>query len=130
MHIRTNRIGLLSIHASAPVVNGTASDAELEFTVRIDRVATGNPLLDPELHALIHQLTSGTLTFQGERDGDVYAGQAQAGSIVVPLRLSATGQTTLELNGRSQFQDLQVPLPGMGHIKQLTVDIDGRIHLA
>ena len=39
MHVRTNRIGLLTIHASAPVVDGEVSDSDLHFTVRIDQVA-------------------------------------------------------------------------------------------
>ena len=130
MQVRTSRIGLLSIHATAPVVGGTVSGTRLEFTVRIDAVNTGNPLIDPELHALIHQLTKGTLEFQGEREGDLYSGKAQAGDIVVPLDLHATGDGPLEIKGTSQFTDLHLPLPGMGHIKHLEVDIDGRLHLA
>lgn len=131
MHIRTNRLGLLAIHATAPVVNGTVSDTDLHFTVRIDQVDTGNPLLDPELHALIHELTSGELTFTGRRDGEVYSGQAQAGNIVVPLALSAAdGAGMLQVEGNSSFSDVHVPLPGLGHIRHLEVDIDGRLHLA
>lgn len=129
MQVRTSRIGLLSIHATAPVLAGEVSDARLEFTVRIDAVNTGNPLIDPELHALIRQLTSGTLTFAGDRQGDLYAGQAKAGDIVVPLDLRASGDGPIEVNGTSQFTDLHLPLPGMGHIKHLEVDIDGRLHL-
>lgn len=131
MHIRTNRIGLLTIHATAPVVDGTVSDSDLRFSVRIDHVDTGNPLLDPELHALIHQLTSGVLTFTGQRAGDVFSGRAQAGEIVVPLDLSAaTDAGALKVAGNSTFQDIHVPLPGLGHIRHLEVDIDGHLHLA
>lgn len=131
MHISTNRIGLLSIHASAPVVDGVVSDSQLSFTVRIDAVNTGNPLLDPELHALIHQLTSGTLQFTGSRQGDLYTGTAQAGDIRIPLDLAAdTQHTVMDVRGTSTFSDVHVPLPGLGHIKHLQVDIDGRLHLA
>jgi hypothetical protein len=131
MHIRTNRIGLLSIHATAPVVAGVLSEQELEFTVRIDRVATGNPLLDPELHALIHQITSGTLVFRGRRSGEVFSGSAKAGDITVPLDLATdVSGEGLSLRGRSQFSDVRVPLPGLSHIRHLEVDIDGRIYLA
>ncbi len=132
MHIRTNRIGLLSIHASAPVVGGRLSASDLEFTVRIDKVATGNPLLDPELHALIHQITQGTLTFSGTRDGDTFSGRATAGNIEVPLDLkrTETSDGALEVRGTSRFSDIHVPLPGLGHIKHLEVDIDGHLHLA
>lgn len=130
MQVRTSRIGLLSIHATAPVVGGKLTEATLEFTVSIESVNTGNPLLDPELHALIHELTGGTLTFQGARKGDLFSGKAQAGQIVVPLDLHATGDSPLEVNGTSQFTNLHLPLPGMGHIKHVEVDIDGRLHLA
>ena len=131
MHIRTNRIGLLTIHATAPVVDGTITEEALSFTVRIDHVDTGNPLLDPELHALIHQLTTGVLTFTGQRAGDVFSGQAQAGEIVVPLDLSAAPDSgALRVEGTSRFQDIHVPLPGLGHIRHLQVDIDGTLHLS
>lgn len=130
VQIRTSRIGLLTIHAVAPVVDGEVSDAELSFTVRIDEVSTGNPLLDPELHALIHEITSGTLQFVGQRAGEVYAGTASAGDITVPLSLALDPeQTTAQVRGSSTFSNLHVPLPGMGHIKHLQVDIDGHLHL-
>lgn len=132
MHVRTNRLGLLTIHATAPVVDGAVSDTTLTFTVRIDQVATGNPLLDPELHALIREITRGTLTFSGEHNEGVYEGHATAGSITVPLSLSTSGSNggPLEVSGTSQFSDVHVPLPGLGHIKHLVIDIDGRLHVA
>lgn len=130
MRIRTSRIGPLTFTASAPIVDGTVSDSELTFTVRIDEVATGNPLLDPELHALIHRLTSGTLTFSGRRQGHSFRGQASAGDITIPLDLSAdAGDAAMEVVGSSTFHDLHVPLPGMGHIEHLEVDIDGHLFL-
>ena len=132
MNIRTNRIGLLTIHASAPVVSGQISDSHLDFTVRIDQVATGNPLLDPELHALIHQLTSGVLSFSGTRRGDTFSGHASAGNIEVPLDLvrGETPDGALIVTGKSQFTDVHVPLPGLGHIRHLEVEIDGSLRLA
>ncbi len=131
MNVRTNRLGLISIHATAPVVDGEVSDSALTFTVKIDQVATGNPLLDPELHALIREITRGILTFSGERNGDAFDGHATAGTIVVPLTLTTTGSADgpLEVSGSSQFSDVHVPLPGLGHIKHLVVDIDGSLHV-
>ncbi len=131
MRIRTNRIGLLTIHATAPVVEGTLSGTEIEFTVSIDHVDTGNPLLDPELHALIRQITSGTLVFRGSKTGDTFSGSASAGNLTIPLDLTAgaQGEAAMDLQGRSRFSDVHVPLPGLGHIRHLEVDIDGRLHL-
>ncbi|MEZ5186952.1 MAG: hypothetical protein R2720_14510 [Candidatus Nanopelagicales bacterium] len=132
MNIRTNRIGLVTIQATAPVVDGRISDSHLEFTVRIDQVVTGNPLLDPELHALIHQLTNGTLLFAGTRRGDTFSGSASAGTIEVPLDLvgSRSSDGAVEVVGKSQFSDVHIPLPGLGHIHHLEVDIDGNLRLA
>jgi hypothetical protein len=131
MRIRTNRIGPLSIRATAPVLEGTLSDTDIEFTVSIDHVDTGNPLLDPELHALIRQITSGTLVFRGRKSGDTFSGSASAGNITIPLDLKAGGEdaAAVDLQGRSRFSDVHVPLPGLGHIRHLEVDIDGRLHL-
>lgn len=129
MNVRTNRLGLLSIHATAPVIDGEVSETSLRFTVRIDQVVTGNPLLDPELHALIREITQGILSFDGELDGAAYAGHASAGRIVVPLTLRARGTGPLEVSGSSQFSDVHIPLPGLGHIKHLVVDIDGHLHV-
>lgn len=131
MRIRTNRIGPLKIHATAPVVNGHVSDSDLVFSVRIDHVDTGNPLLDPELHALIGQITDGILVFQGRKSGRGYAGTASAGAVTIPLELSVRSAVdSLELAGQSRFSDINIPLPGLGHIKHLEVDINGRLHLA
>ncbi len=137
--MKTSRVGLFSIHAHAPVIDGSAliSDGQvtLEFVVAIDRVATGNPLLDPEVHALVGSGSDGKLTFSGT--GPSLAGvegHASAGTVVVPLSLSAQPSTEadsldLDLRGTTTFEDIHLPLPGMGHIKKIDVDISGLITL-
>lgn len=131
MRISTSRIGLLSVHASAPVLDGELSEDDLRFTVRIDQVRTGNPLLDPELHALVHALTAGRLLFAGRRAGEVFTGSAQAGDISVPLDLAVTGGgATRRVSGTSTFRDVHIPLPGIGRLPYLEVDIEGHLHLA
>ena len=131
MRIRTSRIGLLTVHAVAPIVAGRLSETDLTFTVQIDEVTTGNPLLDPELHALIHRITGGTLTFTGQRSEGGYAGTATAGQITIPLDLlTRIEATTVAVSGTSTFSDLHVALPGMEHIKHLEVDIEGHLNLA
>jgi hypothetical protein len=111
--IRTNRIGLLTIHANAPIVDGEVTDSRLTFTVRIDEVRTG------------------VLQFSGQREGEVFSGSATAGQISVPLALSTQQeQMSLSVRGTSSFTDIHLPLPGLSHIHHLEVDIDGRLHLA
>ncbi len=137
--LKTSRIGLLSVHAHAPVVGGTASVGDghvrLRFEVAIDRVRTGNPLLDPEVHALVNSSSDGILTFTGTGATLTgVSGEASAGNVTVPLSLAASPQPdgdtwNLDLTGRTQFRDIHVPLPGMGHIHEVDVDISGLITL-
>lgn len=137
--MKTSRIGLFGIHAHAPVVDGKAriEDGEvmLEFIVAIDQVSTGNPVLDPEVHALVHSGSDGRLTFSGT--GATLAevtGHAVAGNVKVPLELAASPSTAsddllLQVTGRASFTDLHLPLPGMSHIHQVDIDIEGLLTL-
>ncbi|MDQ1246497.1 MAG: hypothetical protein QG597_865 [Actinomycetota bacterium] len=137
--LKTSRIGLFAIHAHAPVTDGVATIADgsvtLEFSVAIDQVTTGNPLLDPEVHALVHSGSDGRLVFRGEGGSLAeLTGEATAGNISVPLELCASptpgsGSMDVKLNGKTEFRDIHLPLPGMGHIKQVDVDIDGLLTL-
>lgn len=133
--LKTSRVGLLSFHAHAPVVSGQVSldpeNVSVEFVVAIDRVSTGNPLLDPEVHALVNSGSDGTLTFSGTgKDLAEVTGHATAGNVTVPLELSGTASAAadavdLQIDGRTQFTDIHLPLPGLGHIKHIDIDING-----
>lgn len=139
IQLKTSRIGLLSVHAHAPVVTGTATitdgHVELEFVVAIDKVRTGNPVLDPEVHALVRSGSDGMLTFAGTGEAlDGVEGHATAGNIKVPLQLQADGRPDadsldLDVRGQTTFEDIHLPLPGMGHIKKIDVDISGLLTL-
>lgn len=137
--LKTSRIGLFGIHAHAPVVDGTARIADgevmLEFIVAIDQVSTGNPVLDPEVHALVHSGSDGRLTFSGTGASLAeVTGHAVAGNVKVPLELAATGSPDsddlqLQVSGKTSFTDIHLPLPGMGHIHQIDIDIEGLLTL-
>lgn len=138
--LKTSRVGLMSFHAHAPVVDGSvrmgAGEVEVEFDVAIDQVATGNPLLDPEVHALVKAQSDGRLRFSG-RGAELGAlnGTASAGTISIPLAIVAAqsqrsdNSVDLEINGQTTFTDIHVPLPGLGHIKHIEVDISGVLTL-
>lgn len=137
--LKTSRIGLLSVHAHAPVIDGSVriadGDVSLEFVVAINQVSTGNPLLDPEVHALVNSGSDGTLRFEGTGASlAVVTGHAQAGNVKVPLELAAQPQSSgddlpLQLKGKTTFRDIHLPLPGMGHINHVDIDIDGLVTL-
>lgn len=135
--LKTSRVGFMSIHAKAPVVDGvvriTDGEVELTFVVAIDQVHTGNPLLDPEVHALVKSGSDGKLTFSGTGSLQGLTGHAQAGNITVPLQLSATPSDDhadgWHIAGQTSFTDIHVPLPGFNHIKHIDVDISGLLSL-
>jgi hypothetical protein len=139
MSMRTSRIGLLSVHAHAPVIDGHASIADgevtLTFVVAINEVSTGNPLLDPEVHALVNSGSDGRLTFTGTGASLAeVTGHASAGNVTVPLELAARPQSgdpqlPLELTGKTTFRNIHLPLPGMGHISHVDIDIEGLVTL-
>lgn len=137
--LRTSRLGLLSVHAHAPVVEGQVDidngEVSLTFVVAIDQVSTGNPLLDPEVHALVNSGSDGKLTFTGSGASLAeVTGHASAGNVTVPLELAARpqredGEMPLELSGKTTFRDIHVPLPGMGRIRHIDIDIKGLLKL-
>ena len=140
IRLKTSRIGLMAFHAHAPVTDGAIriadGDVELEFAVAIDQVATGNPLIDPEVHALVKAQSDGRLRFRGSgADLESLTGTASAGTITVPLDLAAQrksgaqGSDDLTITGRTSFTDIHVPIPGIGHIKHIEIDIEGMLTL-
>lgn len=142
IRIKTSRIGFLSVNADAPVLGGSVTVTpeliEIEFHVGIGEVSTGSHLLDPEVHALVHRGSDGVLRFQGTGPGGAslaFTGTAKAGNIEVPLTLDAAGTLTRETKelpvaGLAVFEDISLPLPGMGHIDHLDVHIEGLLDLA
>ena len=66
INLKTNRIGIFTIDATAPIVGGEADwqagQATLTLEVGINEVKTGNRLLDPEVHALVNSGSDGVLT--------------------------------------------------------------------
>lgn len=139
--LKTNRIGLFAIHASAPVSSAqatvTSSRTTLRMDVNIAKVSTGNPLLDPEVHALVMKSSDGSLVFEGHGADLVQgiSGEAAAGNVTVPLTLTGGSQLDgddleLPLLGTAVFRDLHLPLPGLGHVKELRINIEGLLRLA
>lgn len=143
--LRTSRIGMFTIDATAPIVGGeadwAAGKATLKLQVGISEVKTGNRLLDPEVHALVNSGSDGVLTFDGEghvSDREVrFEGRAWAGSVEVPLVLTGEPQDggeddefrDVKIDGTATFEDIHVPLPGFGHVKSIDVEIEGLLRL-
>ena len=143
INLKTNRIGIFTIDATAPIVGGeadwAAGRARLKFEVGINEVKTGNRLLDPEVHALVNSGSDGVLTFDGVghvTDDELrFEGRAWAGNVEVPLVL--TGEPVdddgdsreVKLDGTATFDDVHLPLPGFGNVTSIDVKVEGLLKL-
>ena len=143
INLKTNRIGIFTIDATAPIVGGEADwqagQATLTLEVGINEVTTGNRLLDPEVHALVNSGSDGVLTFAGTghvTDSEVrFEGRAWAGNVEVPLVLTGAPQDLggeerdVTIDGTATFEDIHLPLPGFSNVKQIDVHIQGLLKL-
>lgn len=143
LQLKTNRIGLIRINASAPIVGGeadwTSSQASLLLLVGISEITTGNMLLDPEVRALVNRGSDGVLSFEGKGtvtdDYVEFAGRAWAGNVEVPLTLSGTSNGELDhernvtIGGTATFKDIHLPLPGFTHVNSVDIHFEGLVKL-
>ncbi len=140
--IETSRVGFLRIHATAPITGGqlTISDDEvvMNFGVAINEVRTSSHILDPEVRSLVNGHSDGILRFSGQGRTAPAAvdliGKSQAGDVVVDLALKATPhddahRPALAVAGESHFENIHLPLPGLGDIRRITVTITGLLDL-
>lgn len=143
MQLKTSRIGVFEVNAHAPITGGSADweadSATLTFGVAIGEVKTGNALLDPEVHALVHKGSDGILTFAGSgrvsSDEVHFEGTATAGNVRVPLELTgdvagdSPRSRDLRISGTATFTDIHIPLPGFSHLDHVDVRIEGDLRL-
>ncbi|MEI6620675.1 MAG: hypothetical protein WCP28_02040 [Actinomycetes bacterium] len=141
--MKTDRVGVFVIDAHAPILGGsadwTSQVAQLTFDVAISEVKTGNPLLDPEVHALVKKGSDGVLTYHGtgSADGDEvqFEGTAKAGDVEVPMAItgdvegSGDDPRDLRLTGTATFSDVHIPLPGFGHVHEVKIHVVGVLQL-
>lgn len=152
LHVKTSRLGLIEVQATAPVGGGQLTDADprsgqrrLTVDVLISQVRTGERFIDPELHALIMRTSDGVLHFQGAGTADEFTGSSAAGTVTLPMSLalteleakgeSASAESTgsgflSSVQGVVHVDDMHVPLPGFDRVRSATVTITGQIVFA
>ncbi|MBP7972932.1 MAG: hypothetical protein WAT42_07335 [Candidatus Nanopelagicales bacterium] len=143
VHMKTSRVGLFSISATAPIVGGeadwTTAEADLVIQIGLNEMKTGNSLLDPEVQKLINRGSDGMLTFKGSghaHDDEVrFEGTATAGNVVVPMILlgeaeeESETQREVKVSGTATFDDLHLPLPGLSHVRKIDLHIEAMLRL-
>lgn len=142
VRLRSGRIGLVSIDATAPVVGGALnlSDGAVTFTLRLslEKLKTGNFLLQAAARSLVTSNNAHELDYEGSGaptdSGWSVAGAAVGGSIEVPLALditaigpSATPMAEIDIVGSAQVGRVHIPLPGLGTVDDFGFDVEARL---
>lgn len=134
--------GLVDLDVSAPVRSGqlllSAAHISLDLTVALDKVKTGNFLTEHAARAFIAGYRAHDLVYAGKggRGSDVTTvrGPAKAGNVDVEIELSVTpvdvdwdSMSEIEIVGSADFGTVNIPIPGIGSVKDLVVEIDARL---
>lgn len=122
---------------SADVTVG--EDVTLALGIGIDQVSAGNFLLDAALRTFLVSYGAHELQFTGtgsaEADPVVLGGVAKSGRVAVDLNLElhavhSDPQTlAIDVTGTAVFEDVDVPIPGVGSLDQLLLAVHARLDL-
>jgi hypothetical protein len=131
----------LTLKAPIDSANLTIDEAGVVLTMSIglDRVKTGNVLLDIGLSGFLSSYGARELQYVGSGpsgiDPMLVGGVATSGRVVVELEL-ALGEIhasevsmTLQVSGTAVFDDVEVPIPGIGRLSDLTLQVAAEIPL-
>ena len=137
--------GLMTLDVSAPVRGGElrvqSTDLRLDLTIALDQIKTGNFLTEHAARAFIAGYKAHDLVYQGRGQwpGEPVSvrGLAKAGSIDVEIELTVTpvagnwdSMAEIEIVGTAGFGTVHIPMPGLGTIDDLVVDIDARLRVS
>lgn len=140
VRLRGGRIGLVNVDVTAPVRRGrlvlgpTAID--LSLVLSLGGLRTGNFLLQSAARALISRNDADELIYTGTGAAGTpwqVSGHARAGTIDVALDLVIAPQpghddpAEIEISGRAALGRVDLPLPGLGTVDDLTFDVDARL---
>lgn len=142
VRLRTGKIGLMSLDASAPVSGGelVLDGDQATFTLRLDlgQMRAGNFLLQAAARSLISSHDVHVLVYEGSgptiEKGWRVSGTAVAGPIDVPLDLTITpigpqenSMSEIDIAGSADIGTVNVPLPGIGRVDDFGFDVDARL---
>jgi hypothetical protein len=140
VRLKSGSSGLMNVEIKAPVRSGSLhivdSIATMELVLALDKLKTGNFLTQAAARTFIGGYNAHDLVFQGSgpHNGSAYdvSGNAQAGQLDVHITLLITSvsnstQPEIELAGSASFGRVHVPIPGIGTVDDMSVDIDARL---
>jgi hypothetical protein len=142
VRLKSGSSRLMNVEIKAPVRSGSLeivdSIATMNLVLALDKLKTGNFLTEAAARTFISGYKAQDLVFQGSgphngRSYDV-TGNAQAGELDVEISLVITAvensaQPEIELVGSAFFGRVHIPLPGMGTVDDMSIDIDARLRV-
>lgn len=134
--------GLMDLDVSAPVRSGqlmlSAAHISLDLTVALDKMKTGNFLTEHAARAFIAGYRAHDLIYAGKGGRSsaqtIVRGPAKAGNVDVEIELSVSpvdedwdAMSEIEIVGSAEFGTVNIPIPGIGSVSDLVVEIDARL---
>ena len=134
----------MNVEIKAPVRSGTLhiadSIATMNLVLALDKLKTGNFLTEAAARTFISGYKAQDLVFKGSgphtanghANGYNVSGNAVAGEIDVQMSIILTSvgnsaQPEVELIGSAQFGTVHIPLPGIGTVENMNIEIDARL---
>jgi hypothetical protein len=143
VRLRTGDVGVMNVDVTAPLRSGmlhiTAGKAALTLVIALDELRTGNFLTQHAARAFIAGQRAHDLVYDGAGAAKAapfdVVGQAKAGQLdlTIGLKVSLLGGSTpseVELQGSAAFGRVHIPIPGIGTVDDLSIDIDARLGLS
>lgn len=142
VRLRSGRIGLMSLDATAPVAGGelVIDEVDVLFRLRLDlqQMRTGNFLLQGAARGLISSHGVQALDYEGRGassgDGWAVSGTAVGGSIEVPIDLHITAigpppapVSEIDIAGSASVGTVHIPLPGIGTVEDFGFDLEAKL---
>lgn len=137
--------GLMTMDVSAPVRAGNlrmaASQFHLDLTIALDQIRTGNFLTEHAARAFIAGYRAHDLVYTGSgrwpSEPVNVRGPAKAGQIDVEIELTVSpvdadwdAMSEIEIVGTAGFGTVHIPIPGVGTVDDLVIDIDARLRVS
>ena len=134
----------MNLDVSAPVRAGSLrqerSRLTLDLTIALDQIKTGNFLTEHAARAFIAGYRAHDLVYAGSgqwpSEPVAVRGPAKAGSIDVEIEVTVSpvdadweAMSEIEIIGTAGFGKVHIPMPGLGTVDDLVVDIDARLRV-
>jgi hypothetical protein len=140
VRLKSGSSRLMNVEIKAPVRAGSLhivdSIATMNLVLALDKLKTGNFLTEAAARTFVSGYKAKDLVFNGSgpHNGNAYdvSGNAVAGEIDVQMSIIVTPvlnstQPEVELMGSAQFGTVHIPLPGIGTVENMNIEIDARL---